>query len=307
MNFNDSFAFDTYSNDAGKQFDEMQNRLISIESNFQVQMNGKTSFGLIASFIGTIIWACLFVAVSFYIRGMVEPTIFKITIIVVMGLILSMLADGSMNLLYYEKINSYKIRIRQLHDRVSREKELIKENNAMFQKSRNGKWEYNLIPGSSVPEEAMNIERTMVQMKALDSGLINGAKNIFFYLAAVMVTVLGSVALFDIAGTMILNITDAAMEPGIVSSDMLNIFSIIGMVITVVVEVILSKWIWSCTNCSVTNITLLVSVVGPIIFLILMAVATILVVLVVYVAIILIVIAALAAGIACLVGMLSGG
>ena len=41
MNFNESITLNTYSDNANKQFNEMQSRLSKIESSFQTRMNGQ--------------------------------------------------------------------------------------------------------------------------------------------------------------------------------------------------------------------------------------------------------------------------
>ena len=50
MNFNESITLNTYSDNANKQFNEMQSRLSKIESSFQTRMNGKTTGGLVGHF-----------------------------------------------------------------------------------------------------------------------------------------------------------------------------------------------------------------------------------------------------------------
>lgn len=92
-----------------------------------------------------------------------------------------------------------------------------------------------------------------------------------------------------------------------ISYDTNPILFVIGLLITVVGEIILAKMVWSKTDCSVTNTTLFIAAVGPVMFLALVVVATLLVMLVVLAVSILIAIAGVILAGACVCGAISGG
>ena len=276
MNFNESITLNTYSDNANKQFNEMQSRLSKIETSFQTRMDGKTTGGLVASFIGTLCWLATFIAFAIMVKNMVDGTILAITLIAVMGLMAFMLIDNIMNFSYYGKISGYRSSVSQLQNRVSIGKSSIKANHDAFLGSKVKGWNYLLNAGSSIPEEATSIEATMTNMESLKTGFINGAKNVFYYAAVVMITIAGCVALFPTGGEIMSGISGES-----ITGDTLMTLNVIGLILVGIGEIILAKLVWSKTDCTVTNTTLFIMALGPVVFLALIAIATLLVMLVI--------------------------
>ena len=81
------------------------------------------------------------------------------------------------------------------------------------------------------------------------------------------------------------------------------VFLIIGMALACVAAVLLSKLLWGKTDCSVTNVTLLATMSGPLAFLALVLV----IVLAIAVVQLVLAIAAVAIAGVCLIGSISGG
>ena len=290
MNFNNSIILDTYSNNANKQFDDMHSRLSEIENSFQTRMNGKTTGGLVGSLIGTIAWLAAFIVGAVFARNMVDGTLLLIAMAIAGGLILFMLIDNIMDFSYYGKIASYKNSISQLQNRVSIGKNSIQSNHDAFLASRAKGWNYLLSAAPSIPEEAASVEATMTSMESLKKGFISGAKNIFFYSTVIAVTVVGCIALFPISSGIINGFieglssdTELITISTISSSDTLMTINIIALIITSLGEIMLAKLVWSKTDCNVTNTTLLIAVLGPIVFLALICAAMLLFVLVVWI------------------------
>ena len=302
MDFNDSIMLDTYSNNANKQFGDMQSRLSEIENSFQTRMNGKTTEGLVGSLIGTIAWLAAFIACAIFARDMVDSTMVLISMAIAGGLILFMLIDNIMDFSYYGKIASYKNSISQLQNRVSIGKNSIKSNHDAFMASRSKGWNYLLNAAPSIPEEATSVETTMTSMESLKKGFICRAKNFFFYATVIAITLVGCVALFPTGSSIITGITGESF-----SSDALMIFNVIALIVTGIGEVILAKLVWSKTDCNVTNTTLFIAVLGPVAFLALIAAATFVIILVVAVVSVILAILALVVGLACVAGSISGG
>lgn len=302
MNFNESVILNTYSDNANKQFNEMQSRLSKIENSFQTRMNGKTMGGLIGAFIGTLCWLAAFIAGTIVIKPMVDGKLLLFSFIVVMGLILFMLIDNIINFSYYGKINNYKSSVSQLQNRVSIGKSSIKSNHDAFMGAKSKEWNFLLNAGTSIPGEATSIEATMTNMESLRKGFINGAKNVFYYAAVVMITIVGCMALFPKGSEIMCGISNES-----ISESTLMTLNVIALILVGVGEIILAKIVWSKTDCAVTNITLFIMALGPIAYLALIAIATLLVMLVIGIVSIIIAILAVVVIGAIVVGCLSGG
>lgn len=276
MNFNESIALNEYSNNANVQFDEMQNRLSDVEGSFQNRMNGKTKGRIICSIIGNFLWLALFIVGAILVNEIVSEILLTITMAIVFCLILFMIIDNIINLSYYGKINTYINLVAKLKSRVDIGKNAIKSNHDAFWESKTKGWNYYLKAGASIPEETILIESTMSNMESLKSGFVNGAKNIFYYATTIVITITGCVALFPVGKDIMTGI-----GPESLSDDLTLVLNIVALVIIGIVEVILSKLVWSKTNCTVTNTTLFIMAFGPVAFLALILLATLIVLLVV--------------------------
>lgn len=276
MNFNNSFTLKTFSDSAEKQFNEMQSRLEKIEGSFQTRMDGRTTGGLVGAFIGTMFWCAALIALFVFLRGRVNDILLLVTAGASLALLLAMLIDHIMSFAYYGKIAKYKTAVSQLRSRVAVGKNSIKANYDTFMGTRKRGWDYRLSPAPSIPEKATSLVSTMTNMESLKGGFINGAKNFFFYVVVIMITIVGGVALFQIGGQIMTGISGESL-----SEDTIQILNIVALAIVGIGEVILAKLVWSKTDCKVTNVTLLILAVGPAAFLALIAIATALVMLVV--------------------------
>ena len=302
MNFSENISLQMYADSAKKEFDASESRLSKIEGSFQTRMDGKTTSGLIGAMIGTLCWLVVFCIFFWLIKGYVDSAIYLICFVVSLALIVSLFIDEFIGLSYYGKISSYKKDITQLKKRVSIGKTNIKSNQEIFMESRSDGWHHPLSVGTSIPEEATSIESTINGMESLKGGFINGLKNFLFFTFAIAITAVGSWALFGIAGEIMTGI-----YPDPIDSSTVNTLCTIGLLITVVGEIILAKLVWSKTDCSVTNITLFIVAAGPLIFLVLIAVATLIVMLVMMAIAVIIAIAGIAIAGACICGAISGG
>lgn len=302
MNFSENISLQKYADTANQKFSETENRLSQIAGSFDTRMNGKSKAGIIGSMFGTICWAvavCIFFG---YIDGYVDDTLRLVCLGIAIALLGTLLIDEIISFSYYGKISSYRDKINQLKNRVSVGRSSIKSNQDSFMKSCSNGWRHPLSVGTSISEEATSIEGTINGMESLKGGFINGLKNFLFFTLAIAITAIGSWALFGTAGQMMIEISGES-----INYDTINTLCIIGLLITVVGEIILAKLVWSKTDCSVTNVTLFITAVGPIMFLALIAIATLLVILVVWAVSILIAIAAVVIAGACICGSISGG
>lgn len=302
MTFSENISLQKYADSANQKFNESESRLSQIEGSFQTRMNGKTTGSLVGAMFGTVCWLVAFCVFFWYIRGYVDNTIGLICFGISLALVASLIIDEIISFSYYGKISSYKNNITQLKNRVSVGRSSIKSNQDTFMKSRANGWRHPLSVGTSIPEEAASIESTINGMESLKGGFINGLKNFLFFTFAIAITAVGSWALFGTAGEIMTGISGED-----IGGDTIMTLCVIGLLITVVGEIILAKMVWGKTDCSVTNTTLFIATVGPVMFLALVLVATLLVMLVMWAIAIVIAIGAVVIAGACVCGSISGG
>ena len=302
MTFSENISLQNYADSANQKFNESESRLSQIEGSFQTRMNGKTTGSLVGAMFGTVCWLVAFCVFIWYIRGYVDNTIRLICFGISLALVASLIIDEIISFSYYGKISSYKNNITQLKNRVSVGRSSIKSNQDTFMKSRANGWRHPLSVGTSIPEEAASIESTINGMESLKGGFINGLKNFLFFSFAIAITAVGSWALFGTAGEIMTGI-----YPDPIDYSTVNTLCTIGLVITVIGEIILAKMVWGKTDCSVTNTTLFIATVGPVMFLALVLLATLLVMLVMWAIAIVIAIGAVVIAGACVYGSISGG
>lgn len=302
MKFSEKISLQKYADTANQKFSETENMLSQIAGNFETRMGGKTKAGIIGSMFVTIGWgvaACVFFK---YTGGYVDDTFRLICLGIAFALLSTLLIDEIISFSYYGKISAYRDTVNQLKKRVSIGRSSIGLNQDSFMKARSNGWRHQLSVGTSITEEATSIESTINGMESLKVGFINSLKNFLFFTFAIAITATGSWALFGVAGGFINGISGESMDYGTI-----NTLCIIGLLITVVGEIILAKMVWSKTDCAVTNTTLFIVVVGPVMFLALIAVTTFFVALVVWLVSLAIAIAGVAVAIVLVGASISGG
>lgn len=282
MTFSENISLQKYIDSANQRFDESESRLSEIEGSFQTRMNGKTPGGLVGSMFGTVCWLAVFGASYWYAREYVDSTLCLVYLGVAVALTISLFIDEIISFSYYGKISSYKNSIIQLKNRVSIGRNSIKSNQDTFMSSSANGWHHPLSVGSSIPEEATSIERTINSMESLKGGFINGLKNFLFFTFVVVVTGIGSWLLFGMADEIVCDILGEHLEGEDLNSETLTTILYIGLLVVEIIVVILAKLLWSHTDCAVTNTTLLITPLGPVLFLMLTTIASFLVVLVIW-------------------------
>lgn len=297
MSFNENITLNKYAEEANLHFDKMQDNLSEIDGKFHTRMNGKTTGRLILSFIGTVCWLIILlvgVGFTYYYVHFLMPAISAVAIL---GLVTFMTIDNLMSFSYYSKLDNYKGSVVQLQNRVKMGKDSINSNHSIFMSTKSKGWQFELKAGPSIPEEALSIENIVSSMESLKNGFVNSAKNVFFFVTVIAVTVTSCVALFPVGSEIICGISGESFEQNV-----LNIFNIVALVIVGIIEILFSKWAWGKSDCTVTNITIFVILFAPVAFLALIALATLIVMLVIGILSIVLALGALAIGISCLSG-----
>ena len=301
MAFSESVSLQRYVDAANEEFSESENRLSEIEGSFQTRMNGKTTGSLSGSIVGTACWLVAFCVLAWYGSGYVDSTLCLVCLAIGVALTVSLFIDEIIGFSYYGKIASYKNNITQLKNRVSVGRSSIQSNQDVFMESRNNGWFYPLSVGSSIPEEAASVESIINGMESLKGGFISGLKNFLFYTFVIAVTGVGSWALFGIVTDMVDSMVGAYID-----YETLNTLCVIGLVIVEVGVVILAKMLWGRTGCTVTNTTLWIAPLGPVIFVAFAAAVTVVVIAVVWLVSLVIALIGIAVGIAIAAAVISG-
>lgn len=274
MNFNENDPLKKYADEANQKFAEAETRMDQIERTMDTRMDGKSKAGIVVSMIGTICWAVAICIFFGFIRGNVNNTFHTICLVISLVFLGLMFIDEATSYSYYGKISNYRDDISRLRHRISQSKSSIAADQETFMKSGSNEWNHPLSAGTSIPQEIASIEDDINSMKPLNSGLIHDLKNFLFFVFAVAFTIVGSMGLFDVAGEIIENIFSVVTST---SYDFVRIVRSVGLVITVIGEIILAKLVWSKTDCSVTNVTLFIAAAGPVLFLAVTSVGIILV------------------------------
>lgn len=302
MAFIENISFKSHIDSANQKFNESENRLSKLEDSFQARMNGKTISGVVGAMFGTVCWLVAFCIFFWYIREWVDSILYMVCFGISMALFIAMLVDEYVEFSYYGKIFSYKKDIAQLKDQIDVGRSAVKTNRDVFVESCTNGWNHPLSAGSSILEEADLIESTLNSMEGLKGGMINRIKNLLFFTNIIGITIVGSYALFVPANEIIVQLTGGALE-----SDTLQILLIAGILVAGIGEIVLAKMAWSKTECVVTNATIFVSVLGPILFISLVSVVAVVIALVIWIVSIALVILAVVVGGATLFGLISGG
>ncbi len=297
MKFDKMISLKKYSDDAIGRFDEMGNRLSTIEGAFETRMKGKSLGSLIFSSIVTIVWLVIFLVAAIVARPMVNNFFLIIAVVAVIAMIAFMLISNYMNYTYYGKFTTYKNTVTGLKDRVSAGKNAIPACDEAFKKAKANGWHLPLKPGPSISAEADTVEATIAGIESLEKGFVSKTKTALFFIVNALITIVGSLALFPVGDSIINGITDVGF-----SYDTIVIFDIIALVIVLGGHSYLAYLVWEATKYNVTNATLLITLVGPVAFLLLILVATLVVLLVVFLFWVAIAIAGLALAYFCFCG-----
>ena len=289
-----NITIERYSDDAREQFSQTSNRLSEIESSFISRMGGRSMAGLFFSLIFTFVWVVVFMGGAYYFSAYLSRPLLIATLISLAILVFFMIIDNALSFSYYGKISGHKKSVTLLKNRVNSARDSIKANQNAFMASRSKGWSYSLKPAPSIYAEADKIETTISGIRSLESGFVNGIKNVFFYISVVLFTAMGSYALFPAAKAIMRAITEL-VETEIPEKTM-NIICIVAGIIAIIVSIL------GGTNCSVTSVTLLSLLVGPPAFLLLILLAALVVALVMIVISIAVVLIGGAIAIGCLCG-----
>lgn len=306
MPFLENISLQDYAEAATQKFSESNHTLQDIENNFQSRMYGKTTPRLIGAIIGTLCWAAIICFVFFYLQDFLDRTLGLACLGISGALLFFMLIDEIVAVSYYGKIGHYKNNITQLINRVNMGKSNLNANHDGFMKAQANGWQCPLSAGTSIPEEAASIETLIHGMDSLKHGFLNSAKNFFYFVFVIAITGVGCWTMLGTAMDMVNEVVMGFSGSPIPPEPLRNL-CLVGAGIVEIATIILAKLWWSHTDCVVTNTTLLVAVLGPILFLVLAIGGTLIAMLVAWVMSVVLAVAVVVIVIGILFGFISGG
>lgn len=286
---------------ARENFESTDKRLEEIENNFHSKMQGRTMVDVIGSFLGTTLWLVIFGGVVFYCQTYVDNTLLMITLGVIALFMLVMFIDDIMNLKFFGKVSSYGSTVSQLRARVRIGGDSLSQNKETFMCASDNGWNYALEIGESIPDEASAIEETLSSMESLKTGFLSNVKLWLLYATTIMVTITGSMMLFETASNFIYDLFGED-----VSGELLTTVCWIGLISACIGVCMITKLIWSKCDCNVNNWTIVVTLLGPILFIALEYLGALIVWLVIMLVSLVIALVGIAIGASCITAMLGG-
>lgn len=305
--FSDNIYLKDMAGEAHQSYTEMQTRLSQIDNRIQAQSKGRTRGGLGGAFVGTFFWLAVYVVLAHYAKDRIAwtyeyseyaPLLLLVPFACCVLLCVVMLIDAGKNAKYFGAILKYQTGVHQLTHRIdSGKKDMKSETKSFFDSSKRG-WDVPLNAGAPIPEEALRIDRGLSAMESFHNGATHKAKNVLYFLVAILNTVAGAFAL----GLIVVSLVDnTGFGKGSVP-----IF-IIALALACIIEIVLARVVWGKTDCSVKNATLIMTIIGPLLFLALAALIVLIVVIAAAVLKVIMTIIAVIVVVACLLCCTSGG
>lgn len=299
MTFDKSFTLFQMADDARKIFDATADRVDRIDEILDTQMEGKTMGQMTGSALGSLIWLGLYVGLYFIVKEMTysNPSA-PVALIAALVLMVLMLADHFVKLRYYGSISRTRSQLQQVRGRIEAARNNLSDDLNAFLSFRSSGWNLDLAPGNAIDEDLDEVERSISSMVALQSGGLQKLKVFAYYITSLAWAFSGSMALSPLLQTFL---------EDTFSYDTISVIAVIGAVIVTVADYFVAKYFWSRTNCAVTNMTLIGTLIGPVLFGLLALAAALVVLLVTIVFEIIKFVAAAAIALALLSGFCSGG
>lgn len=301
MSFRDNVRIDEMSAAAEHRYNEIRNNCSKISQDLNHKLEGRSRFGLVGALLGTIFWIAVYGVFFLYVKDFIEPTVTLILLVLILLLLLVKVVDVFQNFRYYGALLGYRSEIESLIKKIDKGKNAISSNESKFSGSGNNGWNLQLGFVKSIPAQAERIKTKVANMESFKNGFIKNAKTALFFAVGVAVTVAGSLFVLESAMDIIYSVVYSLLDYRL-SDSVLFVALIIIMVIACIAEIILSRLVWGLTDCNVTNITLLMTAAGPLIFALLAAAVTIVALLLAFLVILLIAGIAIAIAVACCSG-----
>lgn len=298
MTFDYSFDFQSMMNDAQTQFKKAGEQISAIEGTLTRRLDGTSRRGLAGAMAASAAWGAAYLCAYWYLQDDLswEPMMSFLSLLGVgasLALVAALIVGNLVQMRYYEVIFNAEKQLHDLKARVDAGSRNLSSNMDAFMVCEKRRWEMPLTAGASIFEETTQIGTRLSELETLSSGPLNKLKEILYYIVCILWTVIGSHRLFDVALSLLEEDTNRGD---------LEMMLWVSVLIACLIEFTVSKKIWVRYGCSVNNMTLFASILGPVIF----GLLTVLVVLVFFIVGFAIAIAVVALCVALLLSLFGG-
>ena len=318
--FDQSITLKKMKDETFARFDKTDERLSGLESMIERRLGGKTRVGMFFGMLVTVGWGVgLFYLLRFLARRpeltiprlelpkVLDMEIFELLLLVAMGLtallLVLMVLHNLIRMRYYGAILNAKAQVARLRGRVAVGKTALNSNLTAYEKCGEQGWKQPLPAGESIIADADRVDKQISGMDSLSDGFIAKLKSFLYHVVCILWCVVGCMAEYEL----LYELANAYLFDGDLTWKIASIVLLVFTVITLIIEIIVARAIWSGTDCDVNNVTVLGILPGPLMFALLIALTAVVVVLVVLALQLVLGLAALFFGGAIVFGMTSGG
>ena len=242
-----------YAKNKPSRWDKIAEKL-----NATAEKKGKNT--ALGSIVVSILWIVIYFTIFAFASSVPwSGAYFMRPIMVVSCLLMGivMLASGFMDLKYINSIMAYKEQIQQMIRNLELSAASLPEKERVFCDAASKGFDYPLLEKQekSVVSMGLNIRETVSSMEKLSSKYLESAKTVLYYVTMVCVTIVCAAAAQESINNVMINVFGYLPSTGVYIAAML---AIIG------VQIFIGRRFWSTTNCTVTNVTLLMTASGPV-------------------------------------------
>ena len=258
-----SVSFAKMEKDADQRLQDAVSALNQEREAIAPLAEGKTSFSVLADLLGFLFVALLFAAAIFsvwkfggapHIVNLVGTIYFGVFFLI---MFLKRAVTGSHSSRAIQKMDQIDVLEKHVTGIRNDMSNLSKEFIAGLRENKEEKIE----PGVCIDGKLK--EMKSMSHKVARVGALSWLEKVLYFGAGVVMTVMGSLALWKLIDLIFSNFDLPIL--------VVHIVCIVSMVIVSVAMIIASKYVWGLTDCKVKNLTLLLILLGPVAFLILFA------------------------------------
>lgn len=242
-----------YAKNKPSRWDKIAEKL-----NATAEKKGKNT--ALGSIVVSILWIVIYFTIFAFASSVPwSGAYFMRPIMVVSCLLMGivMLASGFMDLKYINSIMAYKEQIQQMIRNLELSAASLTEKERAFFDAGSKGFDYPLLEKQekSVVSMGLNIRETVSSMEKFSSKYLEIAKTVLYYVTMVCVTIVCAAALQGTVNYVVYNSFEFVPSTGVYIAVVLAVIA---------AQVFIGRRFWAMTNCSVSNLTLLMTVSGPI-------------------------------------------
>lgn len=297
--YENRFIFDELREKAETVLNEEIKEIDDILTRMNSRVGNKKRSAMVGGIVFTAVWLAAYIALFVFIKANKYNTLdilMPIMLVSCISLGALVLAGEYIEFKYFNSIIVYRDRIQAILGKLSQSASLLHDKESSFRNARSKGFNYAIINNNteSLAQNARYYEKSVTSLEKINAGPINTAKNILFYVVMVSVTAVTLLAMQDYACGIVDSVCDFWPSDGLYYAV---------SVVVLIAQIILGRFLWACTSCSVTNLTLFATIAGPVMMIALTLVLMLISVIVIFV----IAIAAVALSLVCVCGILTGG